>query len=97
MRKKASVAFEPILLDDLKDPEEAAAYLQAAMEDDDPAVFLLALRKVAAAHGIAKLARKARLGEKSLYKMLSKSGNPELRTVRRVLHAVGLRMDVKAA
>jgi probable addiction module antidote protein len=97
MRKKPSVPLEPILLDELKNPEEAACYLQAAMEDDDPAVFLLALRKVATAHGMARLARKARLGEKSLYKMLSKSGNPELRTVHRLLRAAGLRMDVKAA
>lgn len=97
MKKKASVPYEPILLDDLKDPDEAATYLQAAMEDDDPAVFLLALRKVATAHGMAKLARSARVGEKSLYKMLSKTGNPELRTVHKVLHAAGLRIDVKAA
>jgi len=50
-KKTASAAYEEILLEDLKDPAEAAAYLQAALEDEEPAVFLLALRQVAQAQG----------------------------------------------
>jgi probable addiction module antidote protein len=92
----ASVPYEEILLDELKDPTEAAAYLEAAMEESDPAVFLLALRQVVKARGMTAVARKARLGRESLYKTLSEDGNPELRTLNRVLHAMGLRLSVAA-
>ena len=87
--------YEAILQEDLKDPAEAAGYLAACMEDEDPAVFLLALRQVATAHGISAVARKTRLGRESLYKALAESGNPELRTVRKLLHAMGLRLSVQ--
>ena len=95
-KETASAAYEEILLEDLKDPAEAAAYLQAALEDEDPAVFLLALRQVAQAQGMANVARKAHVGRESLYKTLSENGNPELRTINSLLHAMGLRLSVTA-
>lgn len=95
-KKAASAAYEEILLEDLKDPAEAAAYLEAALEDKDPSVFLLALRQVAQAQGMANVARKAHVGRESLYKTLSENGNPELRTINRLLHAMGLRLSVTA-
>lgn len=95
-KKAASAAYEKVLLEDLKDPVEAAAYLEAALEDADPAVFLLALRQVAQAQGMANVARKAHVGRESLYKTLSENGNPELRTINRLLHAMGLRLSVTA-
>lgn len=95
-KKAASAAYEEILLEDLKDPAEAAAYLEAALEDADPSVFLLALRQVAQAQGMANVARKAHVGRESLYKTLSANGNPELRTINRLLHAMGLRLSVTA-
>lgn len=95
-KKTASVAYEEVLLEDLKDPAEAAAYLQAALEDEDPAVFLLALRQVVQAQGVTNVARKAHVGRESLYKTLSENGNPELRTINSLLHAMGLRLSVTA-
>lgn len=95
-KKAASAAYEDVLLEDLKDPAEAAAYLEAALEDADPSVFLLALRQVAQAQGMANVARKAHVGRESLYKALSENGNPELRTINRLLHAMGLRLSVMA-
>ena len=91
------VSYEARLLASLKDPAEAAAYLEATMEDEDPAVFLLALRQVAQAQGMSSVARKAKLGRESLYKALSEKGNPEIRTVNKLLHAMGLRLTVQAA
>ena len=91
------VTYESRLLEDLQDPEEAVAYLEAAIEDDDPATFLLALRQVVRAHGTSEVARKAKLGRESLYKTLSESGNPELQTINKLLHAMGLRLSVQAA
>jgi probable addiction module antidote protein len=57
---------------------------------------MLALRQVARARGgIAEIARKAKLTREATYKMLSKSGNPELRSLTSVLRATGLRFSVK--
>lgn len=96
-KKSASAAYEDALLEDLKNPAEAAAYLQAAIEEKDSAVFLLALRQVAQAQGMANVARKAHVGRESLYKTLSENGNPELRTINQLLHAMGLRLSVTQA
>ena len=78
----------------LKDPPEAAAYIEAVMELDDPAALLVALRHVAKAHGMAEVARRADVGKKMLFKALSAEGNPTLTTVHKVLHAMGLRLSV---
>ena len=86
------------LLESLKNPEEAAHYLNACLEDDDARVFLLALRDVADAHGgIRALSRDAHLNRESLYRMLSKSGNPSLKSLAAVLNACGLRLAVQSA
>jgi len=61
----------------LADPEEAAAYLNAALEDGDQQVFLLALRDVAEARGMSQVAREARLNREIMYRMLSPTGNPQ--------------------
>jgi probable addiction module antidote protein len=72
------------LLKSLQDPGEAIQYLNACLEDGDPHVFLMALRDVAAARGgIRVLSREAHLNRESLYRMLSKSGNPSLESYRR--------------
>lgn len=80
----------------LTDPQEAAAYLDAVLELEDPAALLVALRHVAAAHGMAEVTRRAGMGDKSLFRALSDKGNPTLDTVTKVLHAVGLRLSVTA-
>jgi probable addiction module antidote protein len=78
----------------LKDPAEAAAYIEAAIELDDPAALLVTLRQVAKAHGMTEVARRADVGDKMLFKALSAEGNPTLTTVHKVLHAMGLRLSV---
>jgi probable addiction module antidote protein len=87
-------SFDDYLGGVLKDPAEAAAYMEAVMELDDPAALLVALRQVAKAHGMAEVARRANVGDKMLFKALSAEGNPTLTTVHKVLHAVGLRLSV---
>ena len=81
----------------LTDPAEAAAYLDAVMELEDPAALLVALRHVAKAHGMAEVARRADVGDKTLFRTLGENGNPTLATLQKVLHAVGLRLSVTAA
>ena len=94
MTAPRDVSYEDSLLPMLKDPAEAAAYVEAVLELDDPAALLVALRQVAKAHGMAEVARRANVGDKSLFKALSADGNPTLATVHKVLHAVGLRLSV---
>jgi probable addiction module antidote protein len=91
-----SAAYETWLVAQLKEPAEAAAYLEAVLEDGDQGAIMIALRQVAQAQGgLAKVARKARLTREATYKMLSKSGNPELRSLSAILRATGLRIAVK--
>lgn len=91
-----SLPYDDWLIERLKDPAEAAAYLEAVIEDGDQAAIMLALRQVAQAQGgVATVARKAKLTREAAYRMLSKSGNPELRSLTAVLAATGLRISVK--
>ncbi len=94
MNAPRDASFDDYLTEALKDPAEAAAYMEAVMELDDPATLLVALRQVAKAHGMAEVARRADVGDKTLFKALSENGNPTLSTVHKVLHAVGLRLSV---
>ena len=75
----------------------ASPYLDAAFEDGDPALVAAALGDIARAAGMTGVARKAGLGRESLYKALSRDGNPELSTVLRVVDALGLRLKPEAA
>ena len=93
-----SKSYQAELIASLQDSREAAEYLNAALEEDDPELFLLALRNVAEAQGgMAQLADKTKLNRESLYKMLSERGNPELRSLEALLHALGLRLAVTVA
>ncbi|GJL58056.1 MAG: hypothetical protein NPIRA03_09130 [Nitrospirales bacterium] len=90
-------AYQPDLIESLRDAGEAGEYLNAALEEGDPELFLLALRNVAEAQGgVAQLAEKAKLNRESLYKILSERGNPELKSLDALLHALGFRLAVTA-
>ncbi|MBI5885915.1 MAG: putative addiction module antidote protein [Deltaproteobacteria bacterium] len=93
---KKKTSYQEDLIEALKDPREAAEYLNAAIEDGDKEVFLLAMRNVAEAHGgMSAVAKKARMNRESLYRMLSKKGNPELKSVFNLLHVVGLKISIE--
>lgn len=81
----------------LKSPEDIAFYLAAALEEGDPRLLAAVLGDVARARGMTRLARDAGLGRESLYKGLSRNGNPQLATVMRVIQALGLRLRVVPA
>ena len=84
------------LIESLKDPAEAAGYLNAALEDGEPEVFLLALRDVVDSFGgMGKLAASTSLNRENLYRMLSTKGNPEFFSLSTVLGAVGFRLAVE--
>jgi probable addiction module antidote protein len=100
MKHKASRSHDQATVSELRDnPEFAAEYLRAALEDSgEPAVLLIALRRIAEARGgIAKVAKAAGIERESLYRALSVRGNPRLSTLVAVTKAVGLRLTVEAA
>lgn len=86
--------YRDSLLKALKEPAEAAEYINAAIEENDLDTFLLALRDVAEARGMSEISRRAKLNRVSVYKMLSHRGNPHLQSVMHLLQAAGLRLSV---
>lgn len=76
----------------LNTPADMASYLEAALEDGDPALVAAALGDIARAKGMTEVAREAGLGRESLYKALSPNGNPEFSTILKVLKALGMRL-----
>ncbi|BAV33751.1 addiction module antitoxin [Sulfuricaulis limicola] len=81
--------------DHLKTRKDIVAYLNAALEDGEPAVLLEALRNVAQAKGgIAALAKTAGVSRESLYRTLSRRGNPKIDTVMALLRAMGLKLSI---
>ena len=80
----------------LDSDEAIAAYIDAALEDDDPALLAAALGDVARAKGMTQVAAETGLGRESLYKALSPEGNPEFGTVQKVVRSFGLKLHVSA-
>ena len=91
--------YENYLLEKLKTKRHATLYLQEALTDyqehGDAEILMLAFRQVAKAQGgIAQLAKKAHLNEKTLHRTLSKEGNPKLDTIWKILSVLGFRLKI---
>jgi probable addiction module antidote protein len=95
MGKTVTTPWDPA--DHLETEEDMAAYLEAALEEGDPALVAAALGDIARAKGMTHVAREAGLGRESLYKALSPSGNPELATILKVVSALGLQLHAAPA
>lgn len=83
--------------DYLDDDETVAAYLTAALEEDDPDAFLGAIKTVARARGMTQLAKDTGLGRESLYKALAPGAKPRYDTLLKVVRALGISLQAKAA
>jgi probable addiction module antidote protein len=82
----------------LQDPKNAAAYIEATLTEGDSSDLLHALRDVTEARGgIANIAKKTGLNRETLYRTLSKRGNPQLSSLAAILGATGLRLSVTPA
>jgi probable addiction module antidote protein len=95
MPKIATKPWDPA--EHLNTEEDMAAYLEAALEEGDPALVAAALGDIARAKGMTQVARDTGLGRESLYKALSASGNPEFATVMKVIAALGLKLHAAPA
>ncbi len=76
----------------LTDEETIFEFLTAALEDENPDVFLRALNEAAKAHGMSQLARDTGMGRESLYKALAPGAKPRYDTVLKVLNALGVKL-----
>ena len=94
MTKTKTIPWDSARL--LETKQDIADYLEAALEDGDPALVTHALGVIARAKGMTDIGRAAGLGRESLYKALSAQGNPEFATVLKVIHALGLKLKVAA-
>jgi probable addiction module antidote protein len=101
-RRKRKLTLETLPYDvaeQLRTPEEMAAYLEAWLEEapEDVSGIARALGDIARAKGMSAVARDTGLSRESLYKSLSENGNPSLGTVLKVAKALGLRFRVGTA
>lgn len=75
-------SYHSYLIESLKDPKEAAAYLNAALEENDMKFFIKAIINVAEAHGGIN-----QLGELS-------QENPEFSNLAAILNTLGLKLEI---
>ena len=82
----------------LRTPEEMAAYLEACLDEPgaDAAFIAKALGDVARAKGMSEVANSAGLSRESLYEALSGERSPDFATILKVIHALGLRLQISA-
>jgi probable addiction module antidote protein len=76
----------------LDNEEVIAEYLNAALEDENPDVFLMAIGDVAKLRGMAQLAKDTGLGRESLYKALAPGAKPRYDTVLKLIRALGVEL-----
>jgi probable addiction module antidote protein len=94
--RSLTVSHRARLVSELRaDAKLASAYLNAAAEEKDRRVYLTALRTIAEAQGMAKVAKAAGVPRESLYRALSSGGNPRLSTLHAILKAAGLKLAVE--
>ncbi len=95
MAKTKPIPWDPT--ERLTDKKAITSFINAALEDGDPVVIAAALGTVARAEGMTKIARDAGLTRASLYKALGGDTKAEFGTILRVLGALGVKLQAKAA
>ena len=94
MKKESFSKFDAA--DYLGSEADIAAYLEAATDDGDPKVVMIAIGDVIRARNVAKIARDSGLTREGLYKAFSDAGNPSFSTVVKVAKALDLEVMFRA-
>ncbi|HVB90094.1 MAG TPA: addiction module antidote protein [Beijerinckiaceae bacterium] len=79
----------------LRSDEDIAGYIDAVLEEGDPALVAHAIGVVAKAKGMKQIADATGVTREGLYKSLSKEGNPSFATVYQILKALGIRLHAE--
>jgi len=90
----ATANYQEGLLKRLQESEYAKEYLNEALKEGSQEVFMVALRDVAKAKGISLIAKETELNRESMYRMLSKKGNPNLSSLSKLLDTLGLTLNI---
>ncbi len=90
MKTKQVKGFEVDLMDKLRDPEFASAYIMSAIVDNDMNFLPVALGDVAKAHGVSKLAEETGINRRTLYKVFDKKGHPSFDLVAQIMQSLGM-------
>jgi len=93
MEKIKTSKYDPA--DDIETKEDAIAYLEEALEENDPAFLFKTIGYIARSKGIAQIAKELELNREGLYTALSPQGNPSFVTIARVLDNLGFQLSVK--
>lgn len=80
--------FDPV--EYLDSPESIQAYIDEAVATGDAAFISQSLGVVAKAKGMTELADETGLSRETLYRTLSKRGNPNLKTLLAITSALGV-------
>ncbi len=95
MRTKQATDFEYDLMEKLRDPEFASAYIMSAIVDNDMNFLPVALGDVAKAHGVSKLAEETGINRRTLYKVFDQNGHPSFDLVTQIMESLGLEIQVR--
>lgn len=95
-KKRIYVNYNDFLKEELKNSKFAMIYLNEALQDENPTVFLIALKDVIEARGnnISALSKKTKISRPNIYKMLSKKGNPRWHNITSLIEAMGLQVNL---
>lgn len=88
------------VLDYLKTPEQQIAYIEGAIDENDPSFIAVAIGDIAKARGVTRFATESGLSREAIYKSFRPGGNPTIETVNKALKVLGLKLalaPVKAA
>lgn len=95
MKVKQLTSFESDIMDKLRNPEFASAYIMSAIVDNDINFLPIALGDVAKAHGVAKLAEETGINRRTLYKVFDKKGHPSFNLVAQIMQSLGMEIEVR--
>jgi probable addiction module antidote protein len=82
------------VLDRLKTVKEQIAYLEAALDEDDPSFIATAIGDIAKARGVTEFARETGLSREAIYKAFRPGGNPTIETLNKAMKALGLKLKL---
>lgn len=94
MKPVKTTIWDPTL--NLDSEEKILLYLEEVFKQDDPELIIAALGDVSRARGMSDIASATGLGRESLYKSLSRDGNPSFKAVIKVLSSLGLSLRLRS-
>ena len=95
MKTKKMTGFETDLMEKLRDPEFASAYIMSAIVGNDMNFLPVALGDVAKAHGVSKLAEETGINRRTLYKVFDKNGHPSFDLVTQIMQSLGMELQIR--